>query len=143
MAELTELAPAYYGAADLLTDYIEKLKLEIKETKDPMRRGMLKSKLYKLRKIRKEARDTGSLCEHYYERGFYRESSNYGSAPVVIRQHRGPAGVGGRKLAGQWSRAGAAEKKPAKSNRGRPNSDATVLLADILLDRVVDGGGSL
>lgn len=133
MAKLHELAPAYYAAADRLTDKINELKLDVKEETDPVRRGRLEHKLYKLRITRKEVLDIGRLCEHYYERGFYRGTSNYGPAPVVVRQHRKPAGVGAGKRAGQLGGVDPCETKPKERTERAIDPETADVLVDVLL----------
>ena len=65
--ELYDIAPAYYEAAQRVTEKMQRLRAEFPDmsTNDPA--------LSSLKTLRKELRDVGRLCEHYYEGGFWRD----------------------------------------------------------------------
>ena len=128
--ELYDIAPAYYEAAQRVTEKMQRLRAEFPDmsTNDPA--------LSSLRTLRKELRDVGRLCEHYYEGGFWRDERytfnseyqrNARILSSVVRESRGNKR---RKL-------GESQARPARSDQGRIDASSADVLADALLRGVV------
>lgn len=128
--ELYDIAPAYYEAAQRITEKMQRLRAEFPDmsTRDPA--------LYSLRTLRKELCDVGRLCEHYYEGGFWRDerytfNSEYQrNARIFSSVVRGSRGNKRRKH-------GESQAEPARSDQGRIDTASTDVLADALLRGVV------
>ena len=69
---LAELSAGYREAAGLLDIQISRLR----GTADAQTRAVLANRLRKLCEARRQCRELALLCEHYYERGFYRYASD-------------------------------------------------------------------
>ena len=70
---LAELSAGYREAAGLLDIQISRLR---RGTADAQTRAVLANRLRKLCEARRQCRELALLCEHYYERGFYRYASD-------------------------------------------------------------------
>ena len=73
---LAELSAGYREAADRLDIQIGRLRRQWRGTADAQARAVLANRLRKLREARRQCRELALLCEHYYERGFYRYASD-------------------------------------------------------------------
>ena len=128
--ELYDIAPAYYEAAQRITEKMQRLRAEFPDmsTND--------AALSSLRTLRNELRDVGRLCEHYYEGGFWRDerytfNSEYQrNARIFSSVVRGSRGNKRRKL-------GESQAEPARSDQGRIDTASADVLADALLRGVV------
>lgn len=128
--ELYDIAPAYYEAAQRITEKIQRLRAEFPDmsTSDPA--------LYSLRTLRKELRDVGRLCEHYYEGGFWRDERytfnskyqrNARIFSTVVRECRG----------NKRRKPGESQARPARSDQGRIDTASADVLTDALLRGVI------
>lgn len=124
--ELYDIAPAYYEAAQRVTEKMQRLRAEFPDM----------SALSSLKTLRKELRDVGRLCEHYYEGGFWRDerytfNSEYQrNARIFSSVVRGSRGNKRRKL-------GESQARPTRSDQGRIDASSADVLADALLRGVV------
>ena len=73
---LAELSAGYREAAGLLDIQISRLRRLRRGTADAQTRAVLANRLRKLCEARRQCRELALLCEHYYERGFYRYASD-------------------------------------------------------------------
>lgn len=132
MAALHELAPAYYEAADRLTEKINKLKLDM-EGADPMRRGLLQTLINHYVGVRKDVKKTAKLCEHYYEEGFYRGICDYRPASAIPRRASKSASLGAGKRAGQQRGTQPREEEHKDRYNGAAYEQAADILVGVLL----------
>ena len=84
---LAELSAGYREAAARLDIQISRLRRLRRGTADAQTRAVLANRLRKLCEARRQCRELALLCEHYYERGFYRYASDsfQGLAPYTER----------------------------------------------------------
>ena len=73
---LAEQSAGYREAAGLLDIQISRLRRLRRGTADAQTRAVLANRLRKLCEARRQCRELALLCEHYYERGFYRYASD-------------------------------------------------------------------
>ena len=73
---LAELSAGYREAAARLDIQISRLRRLRRGTADAQTRAVLANRLRKLCEARRQCRELALLCEHYYERGFYRYASD-------------------------------------------------------------------
>ena len=73
---LAELSAGYREAAGLLDIQISRMRRLRRGTADAQTRAVLANRLRKLCEARRQCRELALLCEHYYERGFYRYASD-------------------------------------------------------------------
>ena len=64
------------GVADRLDIQISRLRRLRRGTADAQTRAVQANRLRKLCEARRQCRELALLCEHYYERGFYRYASD-------------------------------------------------------------------
>ena len=73
---LAELSAGYREAAARLDIQISRLRRLRRGTADAQTRAVLANRLRKLCEARRQCRELALLCEHYYEKGFYRYASD-------------------------------------------------------------------
>ncbi|MFQ9480992.1 MAG: hypothetical protein ACLRX2_04130 [Oscillospiraceae bacterium] len=73
---LAELSAGYREAAARLDIQISRLRRLRRGAADAQTRAVLANRLRKLCEARRQCRELALLCEHYYERGFYRYASD-------------------------------------------------------------------
>ena len=73
---VAELSAGYREAAARLDIQISRLRRLRRGTADAQTRAVLANRLRKLCEARRQCRELALLCEHYYERGFYRYASD-------------------------------------------------------------------
>lgn len=72
--KLSEIAPSYRESAQLLDGRIRQLKSALSQTRDPLERCRLESRIEVLTVMYRETRAVAVVCERYYERGYCRDA---------------------------------------------------------------------
>ena len=73
---LAELSAGYRELGGLRGTRCGRLRRLRRGTADAQTRAVLANRLRKLCEARRQCRELALLCEHYYERGFYRYASD-------------------------------------------------------------------
>ena len=69
---LKEIAKGYRESAVPLRLRLHNLRQELKYAQDPEERWQLKRRIAELTPLLTQVNELAELCEHYYERGYYR-----------------------------------------------------------------------
>jgi hypothetical protein len=70
---LRQIAAEYRTSAQLLRQRLKELRSALKTARDPEEIWRLKRRIAELTPLLTECNALASLCEHYYERGYYRD----------------------------------------------------------------------
>lgn len=70
---LQQIARGYRQAAEPLRARLRELRRELKTAEDPEEIFHLKRRIAELTPMLTECNALAALCEHYYERGYYRD----------------------------------------------------------------------
>lgn len=69
---LAEIAAGYHETDKALSSRIKELRALLKSVDNPSEAWQLNRRIYELTTMRREVREIGKLCEHYYEGSFWR-----------------------------------------------------------------------
>ena len=72
---LVEIAAGYRAAAEPLRRRLKELRTALKTAEDPEEIWHLKRRIAELTPMLTECNALAVLCEHYYERGYYRNET--------------------------------------------------------------------
>ena len=70
---LHQIAAEYRSSAALLRQRLKVLRAALKSARDPEEIWRLKRRIAELTPLLTQCNALASLCEHYYERGYYRD----------------------------------------------------------------------
>ena len=70
---LRQIAADYRASAELLRQRLKTLRSALKSTEDPEEIWHIKRRIAELTPLLTQCNALASLCEHYYERGYYRD----------------------------------------------------------------------
>ena len=72
---LVEIAAGYRAAAEPLRRRLKELRTALKTAQDPEEIWHLKRRIAEMTPLLTECNALAALCEHYYERGYYRSEA--------------------------------------------------------------------
>lgn len=70
---LLQIGAEYRAAAEPLRQRLKELRAALKTARDPEEIWRLKRRIAELSPLLTEANALAALCEHYYERGYFRD----------------------------------------------------------------------
>ena len=70
---LRQIGAEYRVSGDLLRRRLKELRAALKTARDPEQIWQLKRRIAELTPMLTECNALAALCEHYYERGYYRD----------------------------------------------------------------------